>query len=73
MDSSARHSFRLFAAACLTFCGLAAMAVGVGLAASPWRVAICSVSLVEPCCSLPGAPARISPLAATPAPSAEAD
>jgi hypothetical protein len=45
------HSFRLIGAACLTFCGLAAIAAGVGTAALPWHVRVCATSTPAPCCT----------------------
>lgn len=45
------HSFRLLSAACLTFCGLAAIAAGIGTAALAWHVQVCASTTLDPCCT----------------------
>ena len=62
MESSARHSFRLAGAACLTLTGLVALAAGVGVAASPWHLEVCARRVAESCC--PQFPPPAPPMAA---------
>lgn len=51
MGNESRHSLTLLAAACLTFCGVAVLAVGVGIADAPLRRWVCLSVVPGPCCS----------------------
>jgi fructose-1,6-bisphosphatase/inositol monophosphatase family enzyme len=76
MENGARYSLRLFGAACLTFCGLAAVAVGAGIGALPRPAQICASSVTDPCCgqaTSPKAAHTVAPVVATDAPASEAD
>jgi hypothetical protein len=50
MENGIRHSVKLFGAAFLTLCGLAAVAVGAGIGVSPSHTQICGSSVVVACC-----------------------
>jgi len=50
MDNDSRHFRTLLAAACLTFGGVAVLAVGVGMAGGPLRRAMCLSVAPGPCC-----------------------
>jgi len=54
MDNEPRHSLTLLAAACLTFCGVAVLAVGVGMAGAPVQRSVCLSLAPSLCCTPTG-------------------
>jgi len=58
MDNEPHHSMTLLAAACLTFCGVAVLAVGVGMGGVPLQRSVCLSLAPNLCCS--GATAQMT-------------
>jgi hypothetical protein len=51
MDNEPRHSLTLLAAACLTFCGVAVLAVGIGMGGVPLQRSVCLSLAPNLCCT----------------------
>jgi hypothetical protein len=51
MENGDRHSFRLFAAACLTACGLATVVAGAGISGLPRHARNCGSAVTNACCA----------------------
>lgn len=77
MENGAPYSLRLFGAACLTLCGLAAVAVGAGIGILPRHTRFCAASMMVPCCPEAAVPPQdapqVPPIAATGAPASTAN